>query len=112
MIVLQTEGVVTVTDLTFAEEVLGAELPVLVDFTADWCAPCRMIAPVLADVAKEEAARLKVVQVDVDSNPETQAAYAVLSMPTLMVFKAGEPVRTMVGARAKAKLLRELAEVL
>ncbi|TWE18461.1 thioredoxin [Kitasatospora atroaurantiaca] len=109
---LQTEGVVTVTDLTFAEEVLGAELPVLVDFTADWCAPCRMIAPVLADVAKEEAARLKVVQVDVDSNPETQAAYAVLSMPTLMVFKAGEPVRTMVGARAKAKLLRELAEVL
>jgi len=109
---LQTEGVVTVTDLTFAEEVLGAELPVLVDFTADWCAPCRMIAPVLADVAKEEAARLKVVQLDVDSNPETQAAYAVLSMPTLMVFRKGEPVKTMVGARAKAKLLRELADVI
>ncbi|AUG81380.1 thioredoxin [Kitasatospora sp. MMS16-BH015] len=101
-----------VTDETFAAEVLGSELPVLVDFTAAWCPPCRMIAPVLAQVAAEEADRIKVVSLDVDTNPQTQAAYGVLSMPTLMVFRAGEPVKSMVGARAKAKLLRELAEVL
>ncbi|WP_035846623.1 thioredoxin [Kitasatospora azatica] len=100
-----------VTDQTFADEVLGSELPVLVDFTADWCPPCRMIAPVLEAVAAEEAHRLKVVSLNVDTNPETQAAYGVLSMPTLIVFRNGEPVKSMVGARAKAKLLRELAEV-
>lgn len=108
----EVTGVAEVTDGSFAAEVLGSELPVLVDFTADWCPPCRMIAPVLAAVAGEEAHRLKVVSLDVDTNPVTQAAYGVLSMPTLMVFKGGEPVKVMVGARAKAKLLRELAEVL
>lgn len=101
-----------VTDATFAAEVLDSDLPVLVDFTADWCPPCRMIAPVLDAVAVEEAHRLKVVQLNVDINPESQAAYGVLSMPTLIVFRGGEPVKSMVGARAKAKLLRELAEVL
>jgi thioredoxin 1 len=100
-----------VTDETFADEVLGSELPVLVDFTADWCPPCKMIAPVLAAVAAEEGHRVKVVTLDVDRNPETQARYGVLSMPTLIVFRDGEPVKSMVGARAKAKLLRELAEV-
>lgn len=109
---VQTAAVVTVTDQTFAVEVLAADLPVLVDFTAAWCAPCRQIAPVLEEVARDEAERLKIVQLDVDSNPETQAAYAVLSMPTLMVFRAGQPVKTMVGARAKARLLRDLADVL
>ncbi|MET9617286.1 thioredoxin [Kitasatospora indigofera] len=105
-------GVASVTDESFATEVLGAEGPVLVKFTADWCPPCRMIAPVLAEVAVELAGRLKVVQLDVDTNPETQAAYAVLSMPTLMVFRNGEPVMSVVGARARARLLRELADVL
>lgn len=104
--------ITAVTDASFAAEVLHSDLPVLVDFTASWCPPCRMIEPVLAAVAGEEAHRLKVVSLDVDSNPETQAAYAVLSMPTLIVFRGGEPVKSMVGARAKAKLLRELAEVL
>ncbi len=106
-----TGSVTEVTDATFATEVLGSELPVLVEFTADWCPPCRMIAPVLDAVAAEEAHRLRVVKLDVDHNPETQTAYGVLSMPTLIVFKGGEPVKSMVGARAKAKLLRELAEV-
>lgn len=101
----------TVTDATFADEVLGSDLPVLVEFTADWCAPCRMIAPVLAEIAAEEADRLRIVQIDVDTNPETQSAYGVLSMPTLMVFRGGEPVKSMVGARPKRRLLQELADV-
>ncbi|GJF29110.1 thioredoxin [Kitasatospora sp. NE20-6] len=112
MAVAQIEGVAEVTDATFAAEVLAADGPVLVEFTADWCPPCRMLAPVLADVAREEAGRIRIVQVDVDTNPETQARYGVLSMPTLVVFRGGEPVKTMVGARAKARLLRELADVL
>ncbi|MCM2423597.1 thioredoxin [Streptomyces sp. RKAG293] len=102
----------TVTDATFAEEVLAAEGPVLVEFTADWCGPCRMIAPVLEAVAEEQAGRLKVVLLDVDKNPETQAAYGVLSMPTLMVFSAGQPVKSMVGARPKRRLLQELDDIL
>ena len=108
---VQVEGVLTVTDETFASEVLGSDIPVLVDFTADWCAPCRMIAPVLAEVAGEQQGRLKVVTLDVDTNPATQAAYGVLSMPTLMVFQAGEPVKSLVGARPKRRLLQELADL-
>lgn len=107
-----TEGLTTVTDATWAEEVLAAEGPVLVEFTADWCEPCRRIAPVLAELAQEEAGRLKVVQLDVDRNPGAASAYGVLSMPTLMVFRAGEPVRSLVGARPKRRLRQELADVL
>ena len=102
------DGVLQVTDDTFAAEVLGADIPVLVDFTADWCPPCRMIAPVLSQVAGEQQGRLKVVTLDVDSNPVTQAAYGVLSMPTLIVFQRGEPVKSLVGARPKRKLMQEL----
>ncbi|MGO4747817.1 thioredoxin [Streptomyces sp. 2MCAF27] len=108
----QTSGVVTVTDETFQREVLESGLPVLVEFTASWCPPCRMIAPVLAEVAREEAHRLKVVELDVDANPGATTAYGVLSMPTLMVFRDGEPVRSMVGARPKRRLLEELADVI
>ncbi|MEV0482942.1 thioredoxin [Streptomyces sp. NPDC050508] len=101
-----------VTDENFAEEVIGAELPVLVEFTADWCPPCRQMAPVLRALATEEADRLKVVQLNVDQNPETTNAYKVLSMPTFMVFRGGEPVKAMVGARPKRRLLEELSDVL
>ncbi|MFD8482326.1 thioredoxin [Kitasatospora sp. NPDC059673] len=105
-------GVQVVTDQDFASEVLAAKGTVLVKFTADWCPPCRQLAPVLAEVAEEQADKLKIVQLDVDRNPETQAAYGVLSMPTLMVFRGGEPIRSLVGARAKARLLRELDDLL
>ncbi|MFI6051689.1 thioredoxin [Streptomyces violascens] len=109
---IKAAGVDEVTDETFADEVMGAALPVLVEFTADWCPPCRQIAPVLSALAAEEADRLKIVQLDVDTNPETTAKYGVLSMPTLMVFVDGEPVKSMVGARPKLRLLRELEDVI
>ncbi|MFE4058590.1 thioredoxin family protein [Streptomyces sp. NPDC059096] len=110
---IEIEGVESVTDADFDERVLGEEsLPVLVEFTADWCPPCRQIAPVLGAVAAEERGRIRIVQLDVDGNPATTARYGVLAMPTLMVFRAGEPVKSMVGARAKRTLLRELEDVL
>nr|WP_269785650.1 thioredoxin [Streptomyces buecherae] len=109
---IKAEGVDEVTDATFADEVLTATLPVLVEFTADWCPPCRQIAPVLSAVADEEAGRIRVVQLDVDTSPATTAAYGVLAMPTLMLFRDGEPVASMVGARPKRRLLQELADAL
>ncbi|MFI8433039.1 thioredoxin [Streptomyces sp. NPDC079020] len=109
---IHAEGVAEVTDETFGREVLAAtDRPVLVQFTADWCGPCRQIAPVLSQIAQEDADRLKVVQLDVDHNPGITARYGVLSMPTLMVFRAGEPVKSMVGARPKRRLLQELEDV-
>ncbi|MER5431111.1 thioredoxin [Streptomyces sp. NPDC002588] len=104
--------VTDVTDADFEAEVIGADLPVLVEFTADWCPPCRQMGPVLEDLAREEGDRLKVVQLNVDHNPETTNAYKVLSMPTFMVFRGGEPVKSMVGARPRRRLLEELSDVL
>ncbi|MFD4258529.1 thioredoxin family protein [Streptomyces sp. NPDC058534] len=101
-----------VSDAEFGAEVLGSELPVLVEFTADWCPPCRQMAPVLSALAEEEGDRLRVVQLNVDRNPATTNAYKVLSMPTFMVFRGGEPVKSMVGSRPKRRLLEELADVL
>ncbi len=109
---VKAAGVTEVTDADFAAEVIGAELPVLVEFTADWCPPCRQMGPVLGALAAEEGERLKVVQLDVDTNPLTTNAYKVLSMPTFLVFRDGEPVKAMVGARPKRRLLEELADVL
>jgi thioredoxin 1 len=109
---ITAEGVGTVTDADFDEEVLKAGLPVLVEFTADWCAPCRQLAPVMSAVARERAGRLKVVQLDADSNPEIMVRYGVLAMPTLLVFRGGEPVKSMVGARPRRKLLQELDDLL
>jgi thioredoxin 1 len=110
--VIKAAGVDEVTDADFAAEVLGSERPVLVEFTADWCGPCRQLAPVLSSIAAEQGERLRIVQLDVDRNPGTALAYNVLSMPTLMVFQGGEPVKSMVGARPKRRLLEELADVL
>jgi thioredoxin 1 len=109
---MKTSGVPEVTDADFATEVIGSDLPVLVEFTADWCPPCRQMAPVLGVLAEEEGDRLRVVQLNVDRNPATTNAYKVLSMPTFMVFRGGEPVKSMVGSRPKRRLLEELADVL
>jgi thioredoxin 1 len=108
---IRAEGIAEVTDADFGTEVLGSGLPVLVEFTADWCPPCRQMGPVLSALAAEEGARLKVVQLDVDTNPDTTNAYKVLSMPTFMVFRDGEPMKSMVGARSGRRLREELADV-
>ncbi|MGW4382083.1 thioredoxin [Kitasatospora sp. NPDC004531] len=101
-----------VTDATFDAEVLKSDKPVLVDFWATWCGPCRQVAPVLEDIAAEHGDKLTVLKLDVDANQETAAAYNVISIPTLNVYKGGELVKTITGARPKAALLRELAEYL
>ncbi|WJV46076.1 thioredoxin family protein [Streptomyces flavofungini] len=97
------------TDADFGFEVRSGDRPVLVQFTAEWCGPCRQLAPALGEIAGQEADRLKVVQVDVDRNPETTVAYGMLSTPTSMAFRDGEPVWQVVGARAKRRLVGELA---
>ncbi|MCU1658987.1 MAG: trxA [Pseudonocardiales bacterium] len=96
------------TDATFAHDVLASTTPVLVDFTATWCAPCRMVAPVLEQIAADEAGRVKIVSLDVDANPETTRRYQVMSMPTLALFVDGEIVSLTVGARPRAAILREI----
>ncbi|MDO9485497.1 MAG: thioredoxin [Actinomycetota bacterium] len=96
------------TDATFARDVLESELPVLVEFTAAWCPPCRMIAPVLDQIATEESARLKVVAIDTDMNSATMLRYQVMSLPTLALFKNGTVVSQTVGAKPKAAILREI----
>lgn len=98
----------TTTDSTFAADVLSAGLPVLVDFTATWCPPCRMIEPVLEQIATSEAGRLQVVSLDVDANPETARRYRVMGMPTLTLFIGGEPVVEIVGARPRGALMHAL----
>jgi thioredoxin len=96
------------TDATFAGDVLTSSTPVLVDFTADWCPPCKMVEPVLEQIATDEAGRLKVVSLDVDSNPATTLAYGVLSMPTLALFVNGQVVAQLIGARPRTVIMREL----
>jgi thioredoxin 1 len=100
-----------VTDDGFTADVLESDVPVLVDFTASWCPPCRAMKPVLASLA-EERDDVRVVELDVDAHQRTAARYGVLSMPTFMLFRNGAPVLTLVGARPKARLERELAEAL
>jgi thioredoxin 1 len=100
------------TDDTFAAEVLEAEGPVLVDFTAAWCPPCRVMEPILSDLARERAADLRVVRLDVDANQATAARYGVLSMPTFLLFRDGAPVLKLVGARPRRRLEADLATAL
>lgn len=100
----------TVTDATFAVDVLGSDKPVLVDFWAEWCGPCKMVAPVLEEIAAEHADRMVVAKLNVDENPETARTYQILSIPTISVFSGGQVVKSIVGAKPKAALLKDLEQ--
>jgi thioredoxin 1 len=104
--------VVTVTDATFKDVVLGNDRPVVVDFWADWCKPCVMISKSLGELAEEYGDKLVIAKIDADSNPEAVRTYSVMSMPTLLVFREGEVVGSMVGARPKASLRKSIDELI
>ena len=99
---------IKLTQDNFRQEVLDSDIPVLVDFWATWCGPCRMVAPIIAEIAQETEGTIKVGKVDVDENQQLAMTYRVASIPTLMLFKNGQPVRTMVGARPKAAIMEML----
>jgi thioredoxin len=103
-------GTIEVSDASFSAEVLSSNKPVLVDFWATWCGPCKMVAPVLEEIAAERAEQLTVAKLDVDVNPETARDFQVVSIPTMILFKDGQPVKRIVGAKGKAALLRELSD--
>jgi len=103
---------VPVTDQTFEQEVLKSETPVLVDFWATWCGPCKMIAPVLEEVAKEKDGALKIAKLDVDENPETAQKFGVMSIPTMLIFKNGQEVNRLVGYMPKPQLLQKVNQSL
>ncbi|MGH3905933.1 MAG: thioredoxin [Pseudonocardiaceae bacterium] len=101
---------VIVTDQSFADDVLGSDKPVLVDFWATWCGPCKLVAPVLEEIAAEHAEKITIAKLDVDQNPGTSRDYKIMSIPTLLLFSEGQVVKQIVGAKPKAALLDDLAE--
>ncbi|MEU0547150.1 thioredoxin [Micromonospora sp. NPDC005979] len=101
-----------VTDASFVADVLQADKPVLVDFWAEWCGPCRKVSPLLEEIAGEMGDQVTVVKLNIDENPETARAYRVMSVPTLTVFKNGQPVQSVAGARPKGELVRLIESAL
>ena len=101
-------GITNVSDINFDEEVKSSDQPVLVDFWAEWCGPCKMIAPTLEEISKDYAGKLKIVKLNVDDAPETARRFEVMSIPTLILFKDGEPSLRIIGAKGKGQLVQEI----
>ena len=102
----------TLTDATFDENVKGSDVPVLVDFWAEWCGPCKMITPVLEEIADEQAGKVRIAKLNIDDNLDVTRRFDVMSIPTLILFKDGEPAARLIGAKPKAALLEEISAYL
>jgi thioredoxin 1 len=107
-----SEKIVTLTDATFDEHVKSSDVPVLVDFWAEWCGPCKMISPVLEEIAEEQAGKVQIVKLNIDDNLDVTRRFDVMSIPTLILFKDGEPQLRLIGAKPKGQLLEEISTYL
>jgi thioredoxin 1 len=109
---MAAEGILTLSDASFDEQVNSSDSPVVVDFWAGWCGPCKKVAPIIDELATEQAGSLTFAKLDIDANPEVSLRYNVMSIPTLIVFKDGKEAKRLVGAKGKHQLLEELDEFL
>jgi thioredoxin 1 len=104
-----SEKITTLTDATFDEHVGGSSVPVLVDFWAEWCGPCKQIAPILEEIAEEQAGKISIAKLNIDENLDVTRRFEVMSIPTLLLFKDGQPVQRLIGAKPKGALLQEIS---